>query len=841
VDSFATLATKVKYRGITIKFILLILLFTIITTIFSTIVQIHFEYQRDLDLIEKQIEQIEKSYFSSLAASIWDVDKEELNIQLLEILKLPNVEKVKFRNPNDSRDDLETGKVKSKHLLEKTFPIKFLNTSTNEWKILGEISIAIGLDDLRDNTAQLGKGILLVETIKFFLLGLLVLLAFQNLITRHLKKITEFTSNLSNIEYLKNKLILNRNPDIVDEFSLIAAATNGVTEKLYHYTTNLQNIIEEKSKNISYILDNIQQGIFTILPNNKIHQEYSKYLEVLFETKELAGQDVMDIIFRNCHLTPEVLSKQFRALVASIGEESINFEMHADSFVKEIRRDCTDGGHRILTLEWMPIVNQNKITEKIMVIVRNVTELRELQETATKREKETEVITEILSNSSERFQYFTTLVTQIIDRSNEFIKNLRYSKNKAISEYLKEMITGISNVYQELKAVARDYNLFSICANIIDAEKIIEKLKNDYLQNYHSAQIINSSTAEEVTLQILKLHKNITSTIYEYIEINEKKLGRSTPDKTELFFRKTSILSPNLPTNTGNADLDDTTSQTGQDHTATIEIEIKNYVLHDAQYSVPSNKYLTSMGQISVNPEGLKSQIERLRMLQNSNIPFSQKSILQETYIFLNLIGHDKLENIISCHFYNLATLSKQLKKLPPKIVIHDPGIFIKNHLHLLLQNLLNHLFRNSIDHGFEPESERTSKGKEPSGTIEIDLIAAKQHFIIRYRDDGRGLDLLRIKQVGIQKGIFSYNNIDYLSLEEICNAVFTQEFSTAKKVTNISGRGIGMDASKKIIQDLQGEIKIILGNAPIKESGYYPFEIIISLPRDSILVKNEI
>ena len=119
----------------------------------------------------------------------------------------------------------------------------------------------------------------------------------------------------------------------------------------------------------------------------------------------------------------------------------------------------------------------------------------------------------------------------------------------------------------------------------------------------------------------------------------------------------------------------------------------------------------------------------------------------------------------------------------------------------------LVHLLRNAIDHGIEQPEERVAKGKNRAGNI---LLAAEHsggHVLISIKDDGKGLDRQRIAAKGLERGLIT--DAANLSDKEIFGLVFHPGFSTAEKVTNVSGRGVGMDVVKKNIDQLRGTVEI--------------------------------
>jgi len=121
----------------------------------------------------------------------------------------------------------------------------------------------------------------------------------------------------------------------------------------------------------------------------------------------------------------------------------------------------------------------------------------------------------------------------------------------------------------------------------------------------------------------------------------------------------------------------------------------------------------------------------------------------------------------------------------------------------------LVHLVRNCIDHGIESPEKRTSKGKPPNGTIRLDSYQEGNQIVIKVQDDGRGIDPELIKRKAIEKKIISESESRLLSLRDTFNLIFAPGFSTAEKVTNISGRGVGMDVVKTNVEKLSGIIDV--------------------------------
>ena len=127
-----------------------------------------------------------------------------------------------------------------------------------------------------------------------------------------------------------------------------------------------------------------------------------------------------------------------------------------------------------------------------------------------------------------------------------------------------------------------------------------------------------------------------------------------------------------------------------------------------------------------------------------------------------------------------------------------------------LIQGLtdpLMHIIRNSVDHGIEPESERIEKGKTPQGMIYLKAFYSGANVVIKIQDDGQGINIEKVRQKAIEKSLIS-PDAQYTD-KEILDLVFIPGFSTAKNITDVSGRGVGMDVVKRKIDEIRGTVDL--------------------------------
>src|SRR5580658_6946789 len=126
-----------------------------------------------------------------------------------------------------------------------------------------------------------------------------------------------------------------------------------------------------------------------------------------------------------------------------------------------------------------------------------------------------------------------------------------------------------------------------------------------------------------------------------------------------------------------------------------------------------------------------------------------------------------------------------------------------------MVKDPLTHLVRNCADHGIETAAERIAAGKPRKGTIRLSACHQGGHIIIEIADDGRGLNLERIRAKAVEHGFASEAQIAAKSEAEICNLIFAPGFSTATTITSISGRGVGMDVVRANMEQIGGTIDL--------------------------------
>lgn len=152
--------------------------------------------------------------------------------------------------------------------------------------------------------------------------------------------------------------------------------------------------------------------------------------------------------------------------------------------------------------------------------------------------------------------------------------------------------------------------------------------------------------------------------------------------------------------------------------------------------------------------------------------------------------------------------LSRDLKKNIELVITGEETELDKSVVEEIGDPLI-HIIRNSCDHGVESPEDRKAAGKPEQGRVDLKAYNEGNHIVIEVVDDGKGLDVDILKQKAIEKGLISEKEADTMSDKEAFNIIFKPGFSTAKVVSNVSGRGVGMDVVKTNVEKLNGIIEI--------------------------------
>jgi len=194
----------------------------------------------------------------------------------------------------------------------------------------------------------------------------------------------------------------------------------------------------------------------------------------------------------------------------------------------------------------------------------------------------------------------------------------------------------------------------------------------------------------------------------------------------------------------------------------------------------------------------------------------------------LRILGTETIGDTLSGVLESLPSLARELGKEPPIVRIDDDGYRVNRQVSATLKNVFMHLMRNSVDHGIETAAARAEQGKAAAGTIVIEAGVERGALQITMSDDGRGLALGRIRGIASARGWLDADA--QLSDELVADFIFHPGFSTAERITEVSGRGVGMDAVRDFLKRENGSIELRFTDDR-RGADYRLFQIVVCLP----------
>lgn len=517
---------------------------------------------------------------------------------------------------------------------------------------------------------------------------------------------------------------------------------------VYYFLINRANeALRSKTQDIHNMLQNMPQGVLTVTRGNLIHPEYSAYLETIFETRNIAHRNLMDLVFERSSLDANALSQVQAAMDSCLGEELMNFEFNTHLLVQSYDKTMPDGRVKSLDLSWSPICDRRGDIEKIMLCVRDVTELKRLEKESQSRKRELEIIGEILAVSQEKFNEFIEGANNFIDDNRRLIQQTSEKRTDIVNLLFRNMHT--------IKGNARTYALLYLTNLVHVTEQAYDDLRKKEDMPWDPDALLQQLDALQALLS-------------RYAHLNDVVLGRKGPGRR------------------------------GQ---------VEKFLMVD------------------------KEQLQRaMGMLAevDTDDHVAMRQVVTHLGRTLNMVGTEPMEDVLLGPLSALPSLAAELGKPAPSVHIDDHGIKIRTQISGLVSNLFTHLLRNAIDHGLEPAEEREAKGKAPHGRINIDVSVDDNRLQIRLQDDGRGLALSKIRQRAMEQGLLQEGTAH--TPQDMAQLIFRSGFSTADQVTEVSGRGVGMDAVRGFLEREGGHIEIRFLEVD-EHADFLPFETVISLP----------
>jgi HPt (histidine-containing phosphotransfer) domain-containing protein len=505
--------------------------------------------------------------------------------------------------------------------------------------------------------------------------------------------------------------------------------------------------LSQKTSDINAMLQNMKLGVATVIPGNRIHPEYSRYLRTIFGVEDLANGDLLQTLFGQSDLGPDTKDQIAVGLGAILDEDAMMFDLNGHLLPREM---CIqDEGHRkVVQMEWSPIVNEQGVTEKVLLITQDVTHLRELELSSAQQKDELDMIARIIRISIGKFNEFTESASNFIAANRRLIEEAQGNARRGDPQ----LIAALFRNMHTIKGNARTFEFTHITDVAHRAEQTYDRLRKDADAEWNVAEMTAELNAVE-------------SAVGRYVRVNEEKLGRKGR-AAEMF---------------------------------------------------------TARGAFVAN-----EQLARLGAMAAALAEPQASAGLAQLRKAIDELGLISLSRLVSGAVDSLASLASELRKPAPKVELVNGDVAFNSQFAEAFKSCLMHIVRNSLDHGIESPADRLRAHKPEQGTLRFACERRADRVELRISDDGRGLALHKLYEKGVAAGLFGAG--EQPGCAAVADLLFRSGLSTSEAVTQLSGRGVGMDAVRTFLSEQGATIRVALKDAG-QQLGFAPFEFIVDVP----------
>ncbi|MBE5950156.1 MAG: chemotaxis protein CheA [Lachnospiraceae bacterium] len=408
----------------------------------------------------------------------------------------------------------------------------------------------------------------------------------------------------------------------------------------------------------------------------------------------------------------------------------------------------------------------------------------------------TQVATEVseAADAKEKYKAFT------------YADHEKHAMTEAIAEG--QHAYGITVLIQEtcLLKAARAFLVFKTLEDIgtvIKSEPSVQDIEDEKFEFDFSLVLLTKENAEKVKQLIMAVSEVDSAYVGE---IDQSKLTIVEESRTETTESVTKTVEQNTAAAVQAAPAKEqkkAATQTAGKAVASRSVRVDIEKLDDLMNLV-SELIIAKNGLVSINNTddanrghgGFNEQIEYLERITTN---------LHTSVMKVRMVP---LESVVNRFPRMIRDLSKKLDKKMELYISGEETELDRTVIDEIGDPLL-HLLRNAADHGLETNEERVAAGKPEVGSIFLNAYQEGNNVVIEVRDDGKGIDAEKIKQKAIAKGTITEEQAEAMTDKEIIDLLFRPSFSTAEKISDVSGRGVGLDVVKTKIESLGGDVEV--------------------------------
>ena len=334
---------------------------------------------------------------------------------------------------------------------------------------------------------------------------------------------------------------------------------------------------------------------------------------------------------------------------------------------------------------------------------------------------------------------------------------------------------------------------------VFKTEPSVDTVENEDFDNKIEIFLISKTACDEITNMLQKVSEIKT------VKINEFDTSSVSSEKTAANDNAKSEEAKKHPDSLTTQKVEKTAQQSAQPKTASAKKSGSQTVRVDIGRL---DKLMNLVGELVIGRARIERLVQEAR-LREFDDPLSQlgriSSDIQELVTKLRMVPvsfiFDRFPRLI-------RDISKNLNK-EVQLVLEGQETELDRTVIDEIGDPMVHLIRNSLDHGIEGPADRIAAGKPEIGTLKISAYQEGNGVIIEVQDDGKGINVEKVKKKAIEKGILTIEEAQTITDEEAVKIIFLPGFSLAATVTDLSGRGVGMDAVKTKVEDLGGQFDV--------------------------------
>ncbi len=591
------------------------------------------------------------------------------------------------------------------------------------------------IKDVRENGRRSRNQMILILS----LIGLFALVSSFFIIRSQASKMTKPINNLVEFSKIMSEGNYNVTVQVTsnDEIGQLADQFESMRVTIKKYTNHLQELVDEKMQQVKDILDNIDQGLFTVNLDGTINEEYSARTNNILKVEDITKCDLPQLLRMDGKQQKEF--DKWLAVVQRRHKKQRWKKLTNLAPVKELElvRSMNEDSMDYVSVSYQKIFNMNNQLSKIMILVVDETEKRfreqQMMHERLSHENDVKMILGIANTPPEEVAEF---MEDTYNRLNILEKRICSFHEQAKEQRQKypdgpELIlekNQIDMLYRDIHTIKGNagsygFELLSVYAH--QAEDQLELLRKGGFRRDHQLQLLFSNHQEM------------------------KKQYDTIREKIKLLFGKQEDLTIPVP----------------QIRVQTI-VDLCNNLKQQQQIE----------------------EVERL-IKECDMLTWKPLSAITRKYQKIAQKSAERLKKNIEVNIQNDKSL------FPPQVLTD-------------IDEALIHLFRNAVDHGIEPPEVREEFGKG-IGHIGFEFSSDHKGRVIRVSDDGNGIDTERLVTKSIENGELTNEQATVLNKNQKLSLVYTAGLTTSEEITDISGRGIGMDVVKSKVESLGGNIEI--------------------------------